>query len=184
MVDGQRVQGIGAGYHDHNWGDRPMAGAIHHWYWGRAVVEDFVIIAANLTPQPEYGMSDHTDLVLIKAGKVIAVGSQGMTFSASAIAPDPTTHKPLANIVTFTFIDGSTQYIATFQGKGASFARPLGEAAYHRCAAMFTLEVINGGTPTILSPVGTTYEMMWFGDQANTMGLDLYTSALVEPRAF
>ena len=38
----------GHGYHDHNWGETPMNNIIHHWYWGRAQVGQYLIITSTL----------------------------------------------------------------------------------------------------------------------------------------
>jgi hypothetical protein len=39
----------GSGYHDHNWGDVPMQTLMHNWYWARASVGPYTIIASHIT---------------------------------------------------------------------------------------------------------------------------------------
>ena len=38
-IGNQEHRASGSGYHDHNWGDVPMQGALmHNWYWARASI--------------------------------------------------------------------------------------------------------------------------------------------------
>jgi len=182
-VDGKLHESTGTGYHDHNWGNRPMTGPIDHWYWGRAVVGDFVVIAANVTPMASHGTADHTDLILVEGGRTIALGHEGVTFDASAGVVDPNTHRPVSELTRYTFIDaGGNRYVASFAWKATVFWKMVGSAAYHRFQGLFTLEVTRGGQTSILGPRPTTWELMWFGDQPEASALDLYTKVLLEPK--
>jgi hypothetical protein len=179
-VGGKDVLGAGAAYHDHNWGDRPMAGPIHHWYWGRAVVDNFVVIAANMTMQPSYGSVDHVNLILIKDGQFIAQGDTNVTFAAGSVIQDPQTNVPVADVTSYTFVEGATQYAATFTRRATVLTKNMGGAAYHRFAGEFTLEVSGGPAPGTHRTDKTTWELMWFGSDP-ALGLKLYTSTLSDP---
>jgi hypothetical protein len=185
VVNGKPGGGVGTGYHDHNWGNSPMNGQIHHWYWGRAVVGDFVVIAANVTAQGSYGGVDHTDLVLLEGGKFLALGNLGVSFQASAPVNDPTTGKPVSDLTSYTFLDAAGgKYIATFKRLTTVLTKIVGGAAYHRFGGFFTLQVIRDGTTTTLGPQKTTWELMWFGDQPHVSAFDLYARVLTEPKGF
>lgn len=47
----------GTGYHDHTWGDTSMAKLIHDWYWGRAKIGTYTVIASYITATDAYGRS-------------------------------------------------------------------------------------------------------------------------------
>ncbi|MFT3905600.1 MAG: hypothetical protein QM718_04775 [Steroidobacteraceae bacterium] len=53
-IGAQQVETTGTGYHDHNWGDAAMAALIHDWYWARAQVGPFTVIAAYITAEEMY----------------------------------------------------------------------------------------------------------------------------------
>lgn len=180
-----RVQGPGSAYHDHNWGNGPMPAGIHHWYWGRAEINGYVLIAANTTAQAAYGGADHTDLILIDpAGSFIARGNQGTSFTATDPSVDPVTKKPVAKLTTYTFVDGGTTYTARFAWGGTIVAQPLGGAAYHRFVGAISLEISQGGNTSPLGLVKGIWELMWFGDAPSASGLDLYTRMLSEPTTY
>src|SRR6266481_10144371 len=46
-IDDEEHHASGSGYHDHNWGDVPMLTLIHNWYWARASVGPYTIIAST-----------------------------------------------------------------------------------------------------------------------------------------
>ena len=41
--DGEVEQVTGVGYHDHNWGEKSLAGAFKNWYWGKVHTPDISI---------------------------------------------------------------------------------------------------------------------------------------------
>ncbi|OFW58313.1 MAG: hypothetical protein A2W01_08540 [Candidatus Solincola sediminis] len=53
--DGKSWKVKGSLYHDHNWGNATVGSMIDHWYWGRAHVEDFTIIFAQLVTVKIFG---------------------------------------------------------------------------------------------------------------------------------
>lgn len=49
-LDGQTHEVRGNGYHDHNWGDRPLANMYAEKYWGRARAGDYSLVYACRYP--------------------------------------------------------------------------------------------------------------------------------------
>lgn len=41
--NGETIQVKGVGYHDHNWGEKTLAGAFKNWYWGKVHTADISI---------------------------------------------------------------------------------------------------------------------------------------------
>src|SRR5216683_2886085 len=51
----EEYRASGSGYHDHNWGDVPMQTLMHNWYWARASVGPYTVIASYITATAAYG---------------------------------------------------------------------------------------------------------------------------------
>ncbi|MEP7101122.1 MAG: hypothetical protein ABI781_11475 [Burkholderiales bacterium] len=183
----------GDGYHDHNWGDIDMSHLIHDWYWGRATVGGYTVIAVQLTAQKAYGSTRRTEFVLIdKDGGYLAKGNANVAFDGSDTSPDDQSGVPVANRLIYTFTDGPTQYVATFDRREALLQKaldgeftpndPEASGAYLRFASLCTLERIDAEGRTTLGKGGTTWELMWFGSQPDPRLLELYAQTLTSPK--
>ena len=193
---GSEIVGTGVagdGYHDHNWGDIDMSHLIHDWYWGRATVGGYTVIAVQLTAQKAYGSTRRTEFVLIdKDGCYLAKGNANVVFDGSDTSPDDQSGVPVANRLVYTFTDGPTQYVASFDRRGALLQKaldgkftptdPEASGAYLRFASLCTLERVDANGRTPLGSAGTTWELMWFGSQPEPRLLELYAQALTAPK--
>ncbi len=65
-VDGVTKELKGTGYHDHNWGNISMDKIINHWYWGRAKVGEYNIIASDIISKEETGFTQISQFMLAK----------------------------------------------------------------------------------------------------------------------
>ena len=192
-VDTDWARTTGVGYHDHNWGDIDMSHLIHNWYWGRATVGGYTVIAVQLTAQKAYGSTRRTEFVLIdKDGRYIAKGNANVAFDGTDTSPDDQSGVPVAKRLIYTFTDGPTQYVATFDRRDALLQRaldgnftpndPEASGAYLRFASLCTLERVDAKGRTPLGAVGTTWELMWFGSKPDPRLLDLYAATLTTPK--
>lgn len=71
IVSGEEKALKGTGYHDHNWGNIPMNEVINHWYWGRAKVEDYDIIACDIIAEEAYGNTRLPVIMIAKNGEIL-----------------------------------------------------------------------------------------------------------------
>ena len=62
----------GSSYHDHNWGNKNMTKLINHWYWSRAEIGPYNLIAAELISDKKYDNVPVLVFNLSKEGKTIA----------------------------------------------------------------------------------------------------------------
>lgn len=53
--DGQAHRVQGRGYHDHNWGTIGLDRVLSHWYWGRAHLDGYTLIFAEMTTTRTWG---------------------------------------------------------------------------------------------------------------------------------
>lgn len=109
------LKGTGIGYHDHNWGDAPMAKLMHDWYWARAKVGPYSVITSYVTAQKDYGYAAQTVFFLAKDGAVVAEDERKVTFTADHVSTDRKTGKPVADIARYVYTDGDVRYAVTFE---------------------------------------------------------------------
>jgi hypothetical protein len=184
-IGGVTVPEKGFGYHDHNWGNADMATLMHDWYWARAEVGSYTIVVAHTTMQPNFGSLTHTDLVLVKDGSFIALGSANVVFEKDEdqISPDPETGKPVAHLTRYIFDDGVFRCVVSFQVIDI-LKRHLfdTDGAYHRFSARCDIEVTENGVKEILSPGRGLMELMWLGSAPTTNQLQIYAHQFARAR--
>ncbi len=179
-VEGRRIEVIGSGYHDHNWGNAALTELIHDWYWGRARVGDYTIIASFITAEQRYGSSTFPIFLLAKGDEVLVGESSHVTFSSSDVTIDDKTGKPVASRLLFDFKDGDRAYRVSFHRKHDLVRAPLVDGlpgftrflarlagfdgAYHRFTGEVTVEAFEGGTQVDVQRNSTAvWELMYLG---------------------
>lgn len=95
----------GSCYHDHNWGNRSMADFINHWYWARAEIGPYTIIAAELISAKEYGSGPVIVFNLSKDGKTVADEGDNVKLlrSYGLIHEDTYWGKPVSDDLKFVY---------------------------------------------------------------------------------
>jgi hypothetical protein len=124
-IDGQRAEVSGSGYHDHNWGNAALTELIHDWYWGRARVGDYTIIASFITAEQRYSSTKFPILLLAKGDKVLVGDSTYVTFSNDETATDEKTGKPVSSRLVWDVNDGPKRYRISFLRKKDLMRAPL-----------------------------------------------------------
>jgi predicted secreted hydrolase len=170
----------GVGYHDHNWGDTSLLDLIHDWYWGRAQIGDYTVIASYIVTSDRYGRKPIPVFMLARDGKIIADDASRVRFAAREAHVDPYTGKPVADLLVYDYDDGASHYRITFrrekdlardrfidhlQGMTALAARIAGfDGAYLRFTGPATLERMDGAsTSETLTESAAVWELMYFG---------------------
>lgn len=115
QVGGIRTKRAGVGYHDHNWGDAPMATLLHDWYWARAKVGPYCVVTSYVTAQKDYGYTPETVFFLAKDGAIVADDEHKATFATDDVSTDQESGKPVADVTRYTYVDGNTRYVVTFE---------------------------------------------------------------------
>jgi hypothetical protein len=151
----------GSGYHDHNWGDVPMQTLMHNWYWARASVGPYTVIASYITATEAYGYETQIVYMLARDGKVIADDDAKVSFESERVAIDGKTSKPVADVTRYIYHDGKTRYVVSFEREKTILqavltdrapllkriiARLVGfDGAYHRFIGKVTIEKFEEG---------------------------------------
>jgi predicted secreted hydrolase len=174
----RRVSGIG--YHDHNWGNISLLEVIHHWYWGRARIGEYTVIASFITASDRYGGVSNPVFMLAQGDRIIADDASKVRFTASEVFVDPHTKKPVAGVLVYDYDDGAACYRVTFRrgadlvrlrfldmakGMQAFLGRLAGfDGAYVRSTGTVTLERFEAGqVAETVSQDAAVWELMYFG---------------------
>jgi len=156
------MQVSGTGYHDHNWGNAALPGLIHDWYWGRAHVGDYTIIASYITAEDRFSGTHFPILLVTKKGAVLVGNSAHVTFKKEREGIDELTHKPVSARLEWTFEHEGKRVRVTFERQRSLLHFPLTQqlprlarfaagvigfdGAYHRFGGDVTVEVFDGET--------------------------------------
>jgi hypothetical protein len=182
----------GSGYHDHNWGDVPMQTLMHNWYWARASVGPYTIIASHITATAAYGYETQIVYMLAKDGRIIADDDAKVSFESDRVAIDGKTGKPVADVTRYTYHDADTSYVVSFERQKTILqailtdrapllkriiAQLIGfDGAYHRFTGKVTVEKFEGGVRVERFEDHAIWELMYFG---KTRALAAATAATV-----
>ncbi|KAL8334438.1 hypothetical protein RB598_008945 [Gaeumannomyces tritici] len=97
-INGTRLQFEGLGYHDKNWGVRPLREKVHSWYWGHATVGPYVVVWLTGL---DFAGTEHRSGYVARDGKIIYSGCGDIE-----VRPVGAAHPPVAGGSNMTGIAG------------------------------------------------------------------------------
>ncbi|KAH6974474.1 hydroxyneurosporene dehydrogenase [Ilyonectria sp. MPI-CAGE-AT-0026] len=109
------VTAEGNGYHDHNWGNVSLTKVVNHWYWGRGTVGPYTFISASIDAERAYGDKKLNVFMLARDGSIVADDGTKVVFTASKIAVDGPTKRPVADLLRFEYRDGDVCYVLDYE---------------------------------------------------------------------
>ena len=152
---------------------------MHNWYWARASVGPYTIIASHITTTPAYGYETQIVYMLARDGKIIADDDAKVTFERDRIAIDGKTGKPVADVTRYTYHDAGTRCIVSFEREKAILqailtdrapflkriiARLTGfDGAHHRFAGKVTIERLKEEARVEQFDGHAIWELIYFG---------------------
>ena len=92
-IDGASTELNGMGYHDHNWGNISMNKVINHWYWGRAKVGEYDIIACDIISEKKTGYTRLPVFMIAKDGVILEDNQKQTTVIRSDVIEHPISGK-------------------------------------------------------------------------------------------
>lgn len=178
-IDGSTQTLVGTGYHDHNWGNIPMNEVINHWYWGRAKIGEYDIIACDIIAEEAYGNIRLPVMMIAKDGEIFEDDQSKTIVERSDTYQHAVTNKFMDNNITYTqpsddgivytiefkrekdivtasMLDGlsqPTKLFAIIMGANPTYVRVLGEV---------NLTVNDNGVQETVESEGL-WEQMFFG---------------------
>ncbi len=175
----EKFEATGTGYHDHNWGDAPMQDLMHDWYWARAKIGPYTVIASYVIAEEEYGYQPLISFLVAKDGKPVVDDNSKVAFLTAENFTDDKTGKPVAGLSTYIYTDGDTQYTIAFKHEETIFqhvfaddlppeqreiAKAMGvDSAYMRLQGRASLEKRVNGEIVESFEDPALWEQMYFG---------------------
>jgi hypothetical protein len=181
-IGGHTTTHTGVGYHDHNWGNVDMMKVMNNWYWGRAQVGPYTVIACYLTAEKRYGFTGLPIYLLAKDGRIIADDCTKVSFEAAETTIDEGTGKPVSDLLTYTYADSDSdttvvtwrrdktilrdEFIDDVGGWKHLAAKVIGfDGAYLRFSGTVEVQRTSSSTPTKneTQQGDALWELMYFG---------------------
>lgn len=126
VIDGKERKLKGKGYHDHNWGYTGLENMMNHWYWGRAKVGDYTVIACDIIAEEKYGNKRLPVFFIAKDGKVLNDDASITKIERANTHINDFTKKFMDDTLVYTqTVSPDEEYIITFERKRDIMPRSL-----------------------------------------------------------
>jgi hypothetical protein len=183
---GQSFDLKGNGYHDHNWGNISMNRIFNHWYWCRANVGPYTIIASDCVAEKEYDYTKVPSFIFAKDGTVLADNEKKVEIRRLDTKYHPVTGKFIDNKLIFIYTGDNVKYQIEFKRdhdilvanlldssglSEAEISQAKAEGSnptYIRCIGTVTLTVENNGKKEVLENEAL-WEQMFFGSNKDAI---------------
>lgn len=169
----------GTGYHDHNWGNNAPQRLLDHWFWGRANLGEYTILAAQMIASKKYEFQALPVFMLARGDVIVAQDASKVTFSSQMPTIVGTTEKLVPSSIKFDYVSDAGRYCVTFERTGEltirsfrdKLPRPIQRlakivgmnGAYMRFRCRVTLEYFGeDGAANQCSGTDAVWEMMSF----------------------
>jgi hypothetical protein len=87
--DGQTHAVKGNCYHDHNWGNVGLNEVLTHWYWGRAHLNDYTLIFAEMYASEAYGRQKIPVFFLARGSQILTGDGGPLQLKEQDMLADP-----------------------------------------------------------------------------------------------
>lgn len=125
-VSGINLELDGKGYHDHNWGNIDMSKIINHWYWCRAQIGPYTIIANDIIAEKKYDYLRTATMFIAKDKEILVEDEEGIKIERNNTKEHNLTKKFIDNNITFIYNDEhGTKYTVEFLRESDIFASSL-----------------------------------------------------------
>lgn len=180
IVNNKTENLTGICYHDHNWGNIQMLKLMHHWYWGRANIDDYTVISSYITAEKKYNYQEFPVFMVAKGDKILTGDAKYVTYTQSDSTTDEKTKKPVHRKLCFDYDDGKNHLKITYLWGKTILNSPFIESlppikraaaklsgmdgAYLRFSGTVKLEVIDQSGKTLETHTNNAlWEEMYFG---------------------
>ena len=139
----------GTGYHDHNWGNVSFSKLFKNWWWGRAQLDDYTVITAEIRTRDKYG-GGKIPVFIVSDSSGIIIDSAKTETEVSVRETNIIEHlesgEPIAQTIQFFYKSGedsaefrydAESIIESFNGLEAANLPPI----------LKTLALLAGATP-------------------------------------
>ena len=177
-IAGKRRSIKGSGYHDHNWGTIALTKAWNSWWWSRARVGDFTVLAAELTTTPAFGSNKIHLLMVANGDRLYFDDSSRTSLVCKDLVHEPESRKNMPRALTFFYEHEGTSLFLSLRQEQELFrhnflrkvpawkkiaARLAGiDPWYYRFRGKASLHLTHQGI-SVIEEGTTIFERMCFG---------------------
>lgn len=184
---GETFELNGNGYHDHNWGNIHMRKLMNHWYWCRANIGPYTIIACDIITEKKYDYTRLPVMMVAKDGIILEDNEEKTVIKRLKTEYHPITKKFIDNNLMFIHQeDNGTKYQIEFKREhdilafnmldrmGIApikncIAKAMGiNPTYIRCIGEVKLTVEENGNKEVFEKEGL-WEQMFFGSNKDAI---------------
>ncbi len=108
--DNETVVTSGSCYHDHNWGNISMAKLFNNWYWSRAEIGPYNIIASEMISEKEFNNDNIVVFNISKDGKTIADNGARVKLYRTYGKMHPVFNKDISDDLLFIYNNPDDEY--------------------------------------------------------------------------
>jgi hypothetical protein len=99
----EKTTAKGSCYHDHNWGNKSILKAFNHWYWSRAEIGPYNVIASEMIAEKEYDSQNIVVFNVSKDGKTVVDDGSKVTMYQTYGKIHPTLKKDVSDDIVFIY---------------------------------------------------------------------------------
>jgi len=100
---GNNVNLNGSCYHDHNWGNQSIANLFNHWYWARAEIGPYNVVASEMISEKKFNKDNIVVFNVSKEGKTIVDDGAKVKMYQTYGKMHPALHKDVSNDLVFIY---------------------------------------------------------------------------------
>ncbi|MDR3337216.1 MAG: hypothetical protein LBT16_08445 [Treponema sp.] len=186
-VRGKTTELSGTGYHDHNWGNKELSECFNHWYWCRAAVGDYTVIAVDIISAEKFGYLRLPVFYIAKDGVVLDDNEERVVIERGKTECHPLTDKFIDNDIVFIqHSESGADYRIAFHRTGDIQVKSLLESigyspekiaaakqmgvnpTYIRCVGDVSFSVTEKGAPSVTED-HALWEQMFFGSNKDAV---------------
>ncbi|MFD1552946.1 hypothetical protein DNU06_15920 [Putridiphycobacter roseus] len=106
----ETVNTSGSCYHDHNWGNISMVKLFNHWYWSRAQIGPYNVIASEMIADKAFNNDNIIVFNISKDGKTIADNGEQVKLYGTYGKMHPTLNKDISDHLIFIYDNPEDEY--------------------------------------------------------------------------
>lgn len=107
---GSEAKTSGSVYHDHNWGNISMIELFNHWYWSRAEIGPYTVIASEMISEKEFNNDNIIVFNISKGGETVADNGELVTLYRTYGKMHPKLGKDVSDDLIFAYEDPQSGY--------------------------------------------------------------------------
>ena len=147
----------GSCYHDHNFGNENMTKMINHWYWSRAEIGPYTVIASELIAIKKYNSESIVVFNLSKDGETVVDNGENVSLYRTYDKINSITEKPESDKILFIYEseDKKTRYELTLKRENNIIEIKILDGLFKNKIKRGLAKLLSGFTGSYVRMLGT-----------------------------